>query len=177
MADVKKNNSVRNISGRKPPEKKRNPAIYLVAGALVVVVALILLIRGGSGGKSPIDAEGNLVIPKSEVTGTAKFYPYKSGSTKMEVLAVKAPDGTVRTAFNTCQVCFSSGRGYYKQEGDELVCQNCGNRFKTSQVEKLKGGCNPVPILDENKSDDGAVITISKEFLDQAQDLFANWKN
>lgn len=36
---------------------------------------------------------------------------------------------TIRTAFNTCQVCYSSGRGYYVQEGNVLVCQNCGNRF------------------------------------------------
>jgi uncharacterized membrane protein len=94
----------------------------------------------------------------------------------MEVLAVKAPDGTIRTSFNTCQVCYGSGRGYYKQEGDVLVCQNCGNRFKTSQVEKIKGGCNPVPILEDNKTDDGTTITISKDFLEQNKSYFENWK-
>ena len=36
-------------------------------------------------------------------------------STWLEVLAVKAPDGTIRTAFNTCQVCYGSGRGLYRQ--------------------------------------------------------------
>jgi uncharacterized membrane protein len=72
----------------------------------------------------------------------------------MEVLAVKAPDGTIRTAFNTCQVCFGSGRGYYKQEGKTLVCQNCGNRFSLDDVEKVRGGCNPVPILENEKQED-----------------------
>lgn len=94
----------------------------------------------------------------------------------MEVVALKASDGTIKTAFNTCQVCFDSGRGYYKQEGDVLVCQNCGNRFQADQVEQVKGGCNPVPIMKENKTDDGTNITISQDFLKQNKDLFANWK-
>ena len=94
----------------------------------------------------------------------------------MEIIALKAPDGTIRTAFNTCQVCYDSGRGYYVQEGDVLVCQNCGNRFSADQVELVKGGCNPVPILAENKTDNGATITIPKDFLEQNKDLFGNWR-
>ena len=94
----------------------------------------------------------------------------------MELIAVKAPDGTIRTALNTCQVCYDSGRGYYVQEGDELVCQNCGNRFQISQVEKQKNGCNPVPILEDSKTDDGTTITVSKDFLQQSKTLFENWK-
>ena len=94
----------------------------------------------------------------------------------MEILAVRAPDGSIRTAFNTCQVCYNSGRGYYKQSGDELVCQNCGNRFKANAVEIEIGGCNPVPILGENKTDDGTTIVIPQKFLEQNKGLFGNWK-
>ena len=78
----------------------------------------------------------------------------------MEVLAVKASDGSIRTAFNTCQVCYDSGRGYYKQQGKVVVCQNCGNQFKLDQIEKIKGGCNSVPIMKENKTDDSENIVI-----------------
>ena len=53
----------------------------------------------------------------------------------MVVLAFKASDDTIRTALNTCQVCYDSGRGYYVQEGDKLICQNCGNQFEADQVE------------------------------------------
>lgn len=94
----------------------------------------------------------------------------------MEVMAVKASDGTIRTAFNTCQVCYSSGRGYYTQQGDELKCENCGNRFHIDQVEQVTGGCNPVPIAEEYKTDDGEYITISQVFLEKNKGLFANWK-
>mgnify|MGYP000882016644 FL=1 len=161
---------------KKIPAKKQNKTVFIAIGALTAIVALILIIKAGFVPEGTAISGENLIIPKSEVTDTAKFYSYKAGSTSMEVLAVKAPDGTIRTAFNTCQVCYDSGRGYYKQEGDELVCQNCSNRFKLSQVEKIKGGCNPVPILDENKTDDGSNITISKDFLEQSKDLFGNWR-
>ena len=78
-------------------------------------------------------------ITKSDITEKASFYPYEAGGTYMEVIAIRASDGTVRTALNTCQVCTGSGRGYYSQEGDVLICQNCGNRFTVDQVEVVKG--------------------------------------
>jgi len=116
-------------------------------------------------------------ILKNDVTSQAKFYPYNLDGTKMEIIAVKATDGTIRTALNTCQVCYDSGRGYYKQVGDYLVCQNCGNRFNIDQIEKIKGGCNPVPILEESKKDMGTYIAISKDFIATQKQYFSNWKN
>ncbi|MDR2053996.1 MAG: DUF2318 domain-containing protein, partial [Treponema sp.] len=91
-------------------------------------------------------------------------------------LAVKAPDGTIRTAFNTCQVCYASGRGFYKQQGTVLVCQNCGNRFRMSQVEVRSGGCNLVPIFKNNKTVTDTAITIPQDFLKEARAIFARWK-
>lgn len=129
----------------------------------------------GNKDKSISSNEG-ITINTKDVTATAKFYPYEASGIKMEVLAVKAKDGTVRTAFNTCQVCYPSGRGYYKQEGDELVCQNFGNRFKVDMVGLAKNGCNPIPITDKNKTVNGNNIVVSKDFLDQNKALFSNWK-
>lgn len=141
------------------------------AAVLVVGVAAVAVFAGGSRAPS-----GDLVIPKGEIGAEARFYPYKSGKVTMEVLALKAPDGTIRTALNTCQVCYGSGRGYYTQEGDVLVCNNCGNRFQARQVELIKGGCNPVPVTKEYKSETSETIVISKAFLDEASVLFRNWK-
>lgn len=118
----------------------------------------------------------SLAIPVKDVSSTAQFYPVDVDGTKMEVIAVKAPDGTIRTAFNTCQVCYDSGRGYYKQEGDALVCQNCGNRFPMNRVEVEAGGCNPWPVFDENKTVTDESITISYDFLKESKEIFANWK-
>jgi uncharacterized membrane protein len=118
----------------------------------------------------------DIVIPIADITDEARFYPTTVGGTAMEVLAVKAPDGSVRTAFNTCQVCFDSGRGYYVQEGSVLVCQNCGNRFATDDVEIKTGGCNPVPIFEDDKAVTEDSITIPTATLEAARELFAKWK-
>lgn len=53
------------------------------------------------------------------------------------------------------------------------MCQNCGNRFK---VELIKGGCNPVPILNGDKTDLGDSIGISKAHLESVAPYFAVWK-
>jgi len=148
-----------------------NKRIVIVLSAAAILLGAC---AGFAGGK--ILPNGDLQIPKNEVTATAKFYQYRMDGVLMEVLALRAPDGTVRTAFNTCQVCYASGRGYYVQQGDVLVCQNCHNRFKASQVEIVKGGCNPLPITADLKTEDANTITISKALFEQAKPLFLAWK-
>jgi uncharacterized membrane protein len=150
-----------------------------------VFAAVILLLVSGSFASAqsgqlnvvkPVIADRDLVITVSEVTENAIFYPVDIEGRRLEVLAVKAPDGTIRTAFNTCQVCYGSGRGFYKQQGTVLVCQNCGNRFRMGQVGLRSGGCNPVPILPANKTVTETTITISRDFLNEAKTIFARWR-
>jgi uncharacterized membrane protein len=174
---------------------KKNVSIKILVSivSLLLVITLLIVIKANINASnktlavsdnysqetatvSEVSNAQDLKILKSDVTATPKFYSLNIDNTNMEVIALKASDGTIRTVFNTCQVCYISGRGYYKVEGNELVCQNCGNRFTFDQVEQLKGGCNPVPILAENKIDDGTNIVISKNYLVQAKEIFLNWK-
>lgn len=171
-------------------KKLNKKVIYSIGGIAVILIAGILYAvslnskdsgseskSAGTQQKAEVSESGDLIIPVSDVTEKATFYSYEAtDGTNLEVIAVKADDGTIRTAFNTCQVCYDSGKGYYKQEGSELVCQNCGNRFSASEVEVTKGGCNPVPIFDDNKTTDGDNITISKDYLEKASVIFQNWK-
>jgi hypothetical protein len=130
----------------------------------------------GANRATATPAGSDIVIPLADVTEQARFYPTDVDGTAIEVLAVKAPDGTIRTAFNTCQICYDSGRGYYEQEGNVLVCQNCGNRFAMDDVEIKAGGCNPVPIFAEDKTTTDESIVIPVSYLKQAKAIFANWK-
>ena len=123
-----------------------------------------------------ISSGEKLTIPVSELTENAVFYPVNVDGTEMEVIAVKTSDGTIRTAFNTCQVCYDSGNGYYKQEGDKLICQNCGNSFTMDQVGETAGGCNPWPILESDRTLTSDEIQISYDFLKDSASIFANWK-
>jgi hypothetical protein len=171
--------------------KKQNIGIITV-GSIVITAFIIIMIAIISNGNNPpktnnsdlqndtsandISSGENVEILKSEITETAKFYPYKAGKTDMELLALKASDGTIRTAFNTCQICYGSGRGYYVQEGDVLVCQNCGNRYSADKVGIEKGGCNPVPIMTDDRSENDETITINGDFIAQYKDYFSKWK-
>jgi uncharacterized membrane protein len=156
-------------------------AKVLFVSALLFTGAVIFAQSGGGSASGlnvvkPVIKDKDLVIPVSEITANATFYPVDIDGTRIEVIAVKASDGTIRTAFNTCQVCFRSGRGFYKQEGTVLVCQNCGNRFRMNQVEVRSGGCNPVPIFAQNKTVTDTSITIGKDYLAQAKQVFAQWR-
>jgi uncharacterized membrane protein len=161
--------------------KSKNYAAGRSHGSLGVVGTLALALSfifaaAGTAAHAGVLENGDLYIPADEITETATFYPLTVDGTEMEVFAVKAPDGTIRTAFNTCQVCYGSGSAYYKQSGNFFVCQNCGNRFRISDIETVRGGCNPVPITPQYKTADEKGITIPKDFLIRAKAIFANWK-
>ncbi len=147
-------------------------------GALLAVTSALLLTAcsPGGGSSATLSEGGDLIIPIADITEDASFYPVEADGTQMEIIAVKAPDGTIRTAFNTCQICYSSGRGYYKQSGDKLICQNCKNQFEMGRVEVEAGGCNPWPIFDENKTVTEESITIPYAFLAESKEIFQNWK-
>lgn len=175
---------------KKAAKAKTKKNLWLPAVAIVILAATVSLTllpgtadKDGDSGKqapqaeSQIISEGeSLIIPISELSSTAKFYPVEVEGTQMEIIAVKDSSGNVRTAFNTCQICYSSGRGYYVQDGDDLVCQNCKNRFTVDQVEIRAGGCNPWPIFPDDKTVTDGEISISYDYLNAARQIFANWK-
>ena len=190
----------------KTPQKKTNFLPLLAFAAVVICAAVVFLVNGNKSNDAdsvvnvadtgiPVEAQDannvtdrdvngavtiasgeSLVIPTAGITADASFFPVEVEGMAMEVVAVRDSAGNIRTAFNTCQVCYDSGRGYYVQSGDYLVCQNCGNRFAMDQVEIESGGCNPWPIFDENKTVTEDEISISYDFLVEAQGIFANWK-
>ncbi|MDR3342167.1 MAG: DUF2318 domain-containing protein [Treponema sp.] len=142
--------------------------------ALLFIMALNVWSQSGTG--HAIIRDTDLVIFIKDLSSTVHFYPMEIEGTRMEVMAVVAPDGTIRTAFNTCQSCYDSGKGYYIQNGNVIVCQNCGKRFRLSQIELKSGGCNPMPIFPQDKVVDNEKIVISQDFLKKAKAVFAKWR-
>ncbi|MDR3163222.1 MAG: DUF2318 domain-containing protein [Helicobacteraceae bacterium] len=148
-------------------KKKANRAALT---AVFMACALSLMADGRTA------ENDDLVIQIKDVSESGRFYPISVDGMKMEVIAIRASDGTVRTAFNACRVCYSSGRGYYKMDQGVLVCQNCGNRFGAESVETQSGGCSPVPIFGDDKSVTNDTIVISRGYLRRAKTLFDGWK-
>ncbi|TYQ15138.1 UNVERIFIED_CONTAM: putative membrane protein [Acetivibrio alkalicellulosi] len=158
-------------------KSKKN--ILIILGSAIILMVVIFIIKGNFGGevKTALSEGGDLLIPKNEITENVSFFPLKVENTNMEILAVRASDGSIRTAFNTCQVCNGSPKAYYKQEGDVVVCQNCGNRFAMDMIEQQRGGCNPIPIMKDNKKDVETNIIIAGDYIARNKNMFtSNWK-
>ena len=130
----------------------------------------------GAGVPVTLNKEGNVVIQIADITEKATFYEYDSNGTTVGLFAVKASDGTIRTALNTCQVCNGSPKAYFKQEEGNFQCQNCGNLFSLDMIEQERGGCNPVPIMPDEKTLTDTEIIIPASYLDDNALIFANWK-
>ena len=118
------------------------------------------------------DESGNIVIDTTNIGSKASFYTYDAEGTTVRLFAVKASDGTIRMAFNTCQVCNPSPKAYFIQNGKNFICQNCGNSFSTDNIGKERGGCNPIPITTDERIDGDNTITLTKQFIEGYKDNF-----
>ena len=119
------------------------------------------------------DAQGNLVIDTAGITSQASFVNYAANGSVIQLIVVRASNGEIRTAFNTCQSCNPSPRAFFVQKGSRFVCQNCGNAFATNQIGLQKGGCNPAPVM--QKQMDGNKLIIPANYLAQYAPNFKNW--
>ena len=131
--------------------------------------------KGGSasGSADVTLMDGNLQVAVDSLGDQVAFIDYDSNGTAMQVMLYKGEDGTIHGALNTCQVCAGSPYAYFEQEGNEVVCQNCGNHFAVEAIGDVHGGCNPVPL---ELSEDGDQVLIETASLDEQADAFANWK-
>ena len=163
------------MENRKKSKGRRMFTLPVFAAVVLLMSLALLLIPQGkkTGSLSPGDS---LTIPLASVTQTASFYPVNVDGTEMEVLAIRTESGEIRTAFNTCQTCYDSGKGYYAAEGEELVCQNCGFRFTADRVGAAgDGGCNPWPIPASERIENENRILIPYAVLADAKEIFSNW--
>lgn len=171
------------MSKKTKENKKRN--IVIIAIIIVCVVAVITALTTKFNNTSSVNeknAKGmiilhanennNIEMNVSDVTEKAKFYVYNIDGIDIEIFAVKASDGTIRTAFNTCQVCSPSPKAYFVQNGKDFICQNCMNAFPTDRIGIERGGCNPIPISFDERKDEGEKIILTKEFVEGYKENF-----
>ena len=131
----------------------------LLIGALILFAGFAKVAGAGWLGdifqKSPaasakvagvVETADEVKIPlKALDSGKAIFLQAKIGGKEIHYFAVKSSDGAYRSAYDACDVCFRANRGY-RQEGDLMVCNNCGQSFPSVRVNEVKGGCNPSPL-------------------------------
>lgn len=135
---------------------KRPDRLVLVAFVCLALAALLAAAQPShallglfSGTTSLTPADGAVSFPLADLAdGKSHFYAVSAGGKEVRYFAVKTADGKVRTAFDACDVCFPEKKGY-RQEGEFMVCTNCGRRFHLTMVGEARGGCNPSPLASE----------------------------
>lgn len=101
----------------------------------------------------------------------ARFYNVALPDSKIiYFFVVKDKNGIYRAAANACAVCFKTYKGF-RQEGNEIVCNNCGNRYPIEKIATEKGGCNPGPI-NPNLEVRNSQIIIKQADSEQVLNLF-----
>ena len=103
--------------------------------------------KGGKTGGVLTPTDGKLEIQVAGISdGKPHHFQVKSDDgTMVTFFVLKSADGVLRAAIDACDVCYRSGLGYY-QEGDNMVCKNCGQKFASNKINVIKGGCNPAPL-------------------------------
>ena len=165
-----KNNNREKIAAKKAAvlgtEKRNNvPLLVAVIGAVLLAGAAAFYVTQGGGGatataSAPAATSNTFVsFPVSLFDdGKARHFEQVDGNKTIRYFILKSSDGVIRAAFDACDVCWPAGKGYY-QDGDVMVCRNCGRRFASVLVNEVKGGCNPAP-LTRNLDNDKLIIQI-----------------
>ncbi len=136
--------------------KRKGLYLALASAAAVLIVGLSLITikpaprtrpaaaPAASGPKQSEDEVSYAV--KLFEDGLARHFEHRlRDDLSVRYFIIKSSDGVIRAAFDACDVCWPSGRGYI-QSGDDMVCRNCGRRFASVLVNEVQGGCNPAPL-------------------------------
>jgi high-affinity iron transporter len=86
---------------------------------------------------------GQIRIPLSELTDQSlHFFTADVNDTSIRFFVIHKTNGDYAVALDACQIC---GRAGYRQEGQNVVCRNCGATIYIPSIGD-KGGCNPIPV-------------------------------
>lgn len=150
-------------------QKTTGRKLLLPVLALLVLAAAAgfawLLLPGQMKGPNLVEAagDGTIRFTKAEFAdGKARFYRYQGQQGAIDFFLVQSRDGVIRAAFDSCDVCYKELKGY-RQEGVEMVCNNCDQRFKTNLVNVVKGGCNPAPLERQQVGNDVVIAAADIE--------------
>ena len=142
--------------------KNKNTKVLVLVGCMMLLVAVVVAIRFDPQTKDIAnprsDNQGFMSIPIAETSEAARWYEFRDS----RFFVVKASDGTIRTAFDKCDVCYAARRGY-RQEGSDMVCNNCGLRFAIDSLgieNQTPGGCWP-SYLPHTLENDNIIIRTS----------------
>lgn len=87
--------------------------------------------------------DGRVEIPVSELADpNLHFFTADSKGTLLRFLVIRKGNGDFAVALDACEICGWSG---YRQEGQNVICRNCGAAIYVPSIGQ-SGGCNPAGV-------------------------------
>lgn len=139
-------------------------AVAVVGAVLIGAVSVFALNIPGLGKYQKVKViNGTVSISTAKLAdGSAHFYKFDDDGKEIVFFAVKAADGSLKTAFDACDSCFKSRKGY-EQQGDKMNCKNCNQKFAINRLgPNATGGCNPGYLPNQTS---GSTITLKTDDL------------
>jgi uncharacterized membrane protein len=158
------------VLGKDKKSSKSMGAIMGVVVAVVLMAAGVWLFNpaGINDGAGKVNQAATSSTTNTEVIldaaqfdgGKARHFAYMTPEgIQVRYFVLKSSDGVIRAAFDACDVCWRANKGY-TQDGDVMICNNCGRRFASVKVNEVKGGCNPAPLM-RNVVDGKVIIKVA----------------
>ncbi len=129
--------------------ERQKSLLVAVMGVFAVLLASGCTTDEAVTGEVISTETGVIKIPVSDITNQAKFFSHNDGGNEVRFFAVRGSDGIIRTAFDACDVC--GGKKGYRQQGNDMLCNNCGLFFDIDDLGRKNrgGGCWPTYLSHE----------------------------
>jgi high-affinity iron transporter len=121
--------------------------------AAILCVAVVISFAGDyvygrvaaapSPAKVLVAQDNQVSIPLSDLTDSSlHFYTADVNGTVLRFLVIHKQNGDYAVALDACQICGTAG---YRQEGQNVICRNCGASIYIPSIGQ-SGGCNPISV-------------------------------
>lgn len=169
------------------PQRSRSKATLILSSVLIAAIAVAVYVVASSSSDKPTiiaapaqpsqpaepnkpEVASDLRVPIADVkSGRAKFFDYKLvDNQQVRFFVVKSSEGDYRAALDACEICAHAKQGY-RQEGDDMICINCGKSFATAMIGKISGGCHPIALT---AATDGDSLVIKKSEIEAGKKYF-----
>jgi high-affinity iron transporter len=106
---------------------------------------------------------GQVEISLSDLTDSSlHYYTADLNGTVIRFLIIHQTNGNYSVALDACQICGWKG---YRQEGQNVICRNCGATIYIPSIGD-RGGCNPIPV--KSRVEGGEVVVDLSALADSA---------
>ena len=138
----------------------------IIIGLMLLTALLVVSCSGNknneTSGAATYELAGNdYIIPADQITDQMQIFEYDAKGTTVRFIVVRGSDGEIRTAYNACDVC--GGAKGYRQEGHDIVCNNCGKSFQINGLGTQNKGYGCWPSFLSHKEENGNIVLDTAE--------------